>query len=437
MAHFAIVCPEDAGHLLSIGAMGIELVRRGHRVTIVGRKQAAPVAEKLGLPLHEVNYDDVPWPSAWLTWMAFRAVGAGWKIGLRNAFAWRARAILEKLPAALEELKADGVIGDQIVAATGTACERIGVPFVTICSALLWNEEMAVPPAHTGWPCSQGSLAFWRNRCAYAGWHWYMRPILTVINRYRARWKLPRFANISGTYSSLAQISQLCAEFDFPRRELPPVFHYIGSLAANRQTNIDDRFPWERLDGRPLIFASLGTIPDPVNVPVFRKIAEACIGVKGQLVLALGSWSEEHAALRENLGTLPGDHVVVDFAPQLALLDRAALLITHAGVNTVLEAITRGVPMVALPRSADQPGMAARIEHAGIGLRTSFAHGTPAELRRMIEQVLGDDRFRQRAKVLQQAMIAAGGACRAADIAEEALTTRRPAIALEGQDHGR
>jgi len=51
--------------------------------------------------------------------------------------------------------------------------------------------------------------------------------------------------------------------------------------------------------------------------------------------------------------------------------------------------------------------------------------------------VLGDDRFRQRAKVLQQAMIAAGGACRAADIAEEALTTRRPAIALEGQDHGR
>ena len=351
MAHFAIVCPEDAGHLLSIGAMGTELIRRGHRVTIIGRAQAASVAEKLNLPLHQVDYDDVPWPSTWLVWMAFRLMGTGWKIGLRNAFAWRSRGILEKLPAALEELKPDLVIADQIVAATGTAAERVGIPFVTICSALLWNEETAVPPAHTGWSYSPGRMARWRNRFGYAGWHWYMRPILAVINRYRARWKLPPFARISDTYSPLAQISQLCAEFDFPRRELPPAFHYIGSLAANRQANLDDRFPWERLDGRPLIFASLGTIPDPANVPVFRKIAEACIGVQGQLVLALGSWSEEHDSLREKLGTLPGNHLVVDFAPQLALLDKAALLITHAGVNTVLEAITRGVPTVAMPRA--------------------------------------------------------------------------------------
>ena len=57
--------------------------------------------------------------------------------------------------------------------------------------------------------------------------------------------------------------------------------------------------------------------------------------------------------------------MVVDFAPQLELLDKAAMLITHAGVNTVLEALCRGVPMVALPRNADQPGNAARIEYAG------------------------------------------------------------------------
>jgi zeaxanthin glucosyltransferase len=132
--------------------------------------------------------------------------------------------------------------------------------------------------------------------------------------------------------------------------------------------------------------------------------------------------------VREKLGTLPGNHLVVDFAPQLALLDKAALLISHAGVNTVLEAITRGVPMVALPRSADQPGMGSRIEYTGIGLQASFSRCTPEELRRLITRVLTDDRFRQRAKELQQAMIAAGGAQRAADIAEEALTTRRPVL---------
>ena len=303
MSHFAIVCPEDAGHLLSLGPLGIEpgppRASRHDRWP----RQAAPVAEKLDLPLCQLDFADVPRPSGHLLWLAFRLVGAGWKIGLRNAFCWRARAILEKLPAALGELKVDGVIVDQIVSAAGTAAECAGVPFVTVCSALLWNEEIGVPPACTGWPYAQGRFARWRNRYGYAGWHWFMRPVLAVINRYRAQWKLAPFARISDTYSRLAQISQLCAEFDFPRQELPSTFHYVGSLAANRQANIDDRFPWQRLDGRPLMFASLGTIPDPANVPVFRKIAQACVGLNAQLVLALGSWLEEHDSLREKLGT--------------------------------------------------------------------------------------------------------------------------------------
>jgi MGT family glycosyltransferase len=126
---------------------------------------------------------------------------------------------------------------------------------------------------------------------------------------------------------------------------------------------------------------------------------------------------------------LPGDPLVVDYAPQLALLDRAAVAITHAGLNTVLGSISRGVPMVAMPRSADQPGNAARIAYSGAGLCASFHHGTPEELRSVIQRVLSDERFRRRAKELGQAMRSAGGVPRAADIAEEALLSRRPVLA--------
>ena len=97
-------------------------------------------------------------------------------------------------------------------------------------------------------------------------------------------------------------------------------------------------------------------------------------------------------------------------APQLALLERAAVLITHAGLNTVLEAISRGVPMVALPRNTDQPGIAARIAHAGAGLYAPFAGGVPQDVRNAIQRVLSEDRFRERAQELKQAMLAAGGA---------------------------
>ncbi len=162
-----------------------------------------------------------------------------------------------------------------------------------------------------------------------------------------------------------------------------------------------------------------------MNRPVYPKIAAACQGLPAQLVLARGKWDAEDAG-REATHDLPGDPLVVDFAPQLALLDRAAVLITHAGLNTTLESISRGVPMVALPRSADQPGNAARIAYSGAGLCASFHHGTPQELRGIIQRVLSEDTYRQRAKGLQQAMRAAGGARRAAEIAEQALTTRRP-----------
>ena len=253
-----------------------------------------------------------------------------------------------------------------------------------------------------------------------------MRPIMKAINVARKKQGLPRLTRVEDAFSPLAQISNLCAEFDFPRHKLPRQFHYIGSFAANRQVNTDYQFPWNALDGRPLIFASLGTIPDPANPPVFRKILDACDGLDAQLVLALGNWKGEHAGVREGLGAIPKNALVVDFAPQMALLDRAALLITHGGSNTVLESLTRGVPMVALPRSADQTGMAARVAYTGSGLRASFKHCTVDVLRGLVKRVLSEETFRCRACTLQKAMQAAGGAKRAAEIAEEALTTGQP-----------
>src|SRR5207244_2301491 len=110
-------------------------------------------------------------------------------------------------------------------------------------------------------------------------------------------------------------------------------------------------FPFERLDGRPLIYTSMGTIQNQL-MPIFRTIAAACAGLDAQLVMALGV---KDAPLLEGL---KGDPIIVAYAPQLELLRRASLVITHAGLNTVLESLAHGVPMVAIPIANDQPGVA-------------------------------------------------------------------------------
>src|SRR5262249_20878000 len=121
-------------------------------------------------------------------------------------------------------------------------------------------------------------------------------------------------------------------------------------------------FPWERIDGRPLIYASLGTMQNG-SESIFRTIAEGCAGLDAQLVISLGGGLDP-----ARLGVLEGDPVVVLYAPQLEILKRAAVVITHAGLNTVLESLAEGVPLVALPLGNDQPGVAARVAARGAGV---------------------------------------------------------------------
>jgi len=426
MASYGVVCPSEAGHLLSVGGLGAELVRRGHRVVLLSGPDAAQMAGELNLEFHEMTFGDPPDARSRAVRMVMGAVGAGPYLGQGNWFLWLAQVLLEQLPAALESLALDGLIVDEAELAAGTVAEYMGYPFVTVCSGLPWHEEAGIPPVYVNWQATPGRLARLRNRIAYAGLRWQFGPTLGVINRRRADWGLPRLRHIDETYSPLAQLAQLCRELDFPRKELPDVFHYVGPLTTNRRQP-DHGFPWDRLDGRRLIYASVGTMADSRNLATIRKILAACADVDAQLVVGLGKWAG-HRGVRglDELGDIPGNPVLVDYAPQLAVLEKADLLITHAGINTVNEALSLGVPILALPRIGDQMGTAARIEAAGVGLMGSFNKSTPGEIRALVDRLLSEDRFRIRARALQQATAQSGEVRGAADIVEQALATGRP-----------
>ena len=425
MSRIAILVPELAGHLLPAGNLGGELQRRGHEVTVVARGNAASLVHQLDLPLRELSDEGLPNQRvSRLRWFFAQLLRKGWIVRIEKGLCWKAEQVLRQAPDILRELRTECVLVDQDVLAGGTVAERLKLPYVTLSSALLWNEEPGMPPHYMGWLPRRGIIGKLRNHIGYAAWQTHLRPPLEVINRYRRSWQLPPLRRFGDTLSSYAQLSQMCVELDFLRHRLSPCCHYIGSLAATRPNTVD--FPWQKLDGRPLIYVSLGTMPGSENISAYRKIAVACAGIEAQLVLGLGKWRPQSGTVADELGQLPGDPILVGFAPQLALLDRASLLIGHAGLNSVLEALIHGVPMLLLPRFADQPGMAARVVHAGAGLRASYTKFTAEQLRPMVQRLLGDNKFRQRATALGRALMAAGGAIRAADIVEQVLETGLP-----------
>jgi zeaxanthin glucosyltransferase len=223
----------------------------------------------------------------------------------------------------------------------------------------------------------------------------------------------------------LATISQQPEAFDFPRRELPASFHYTGPFIDLR-ARPELLFPWARLDGRPLVYASLGTLQNRLP-EVFHVIAAACAGVHAQLVIGLGAGLQP-----EEIGELPGDPLVQSYVPQFQLLERASLMVTHAGMNSTLECLAQGVPMVAVPITHDQPNIAQRIAWTGTGTMVPLEALSVERLRDEINRVLTDPTYRQAAVRMKQQIQQADGLNRAADLVETAIRTGAPVLRSHG-----
>ena len=423
MAHFGILCPASIGHLNSMCALGLALRGRGHRVTLVQIPMAEPFARAAGLEFHPIGAS-LYTPELLASYYA--------KLGRLKGFAalrWtmeimkrRAEMVLREAPDAVRSAKIDGLIVDQVSLEGGTVAESAGIPHVSIANALPLNIEPGVPPISSHRGFRDSATARIRNRAAYFVQNQAFGPYRRAVRDGRRAAGLPALSGRDPWFSNLVQVGQIPVEFDFPRRDIPAWFHYTGPFHA-REARAPVAFPSERLDGRPLIYASMGTLQNRL-LHVFEAIAKACAGLDAQLVISLGG-----SAAPESLPPLPGSPIVVGYAPQLDLVARASLVITHAGLNTTMETLGQGVPMVAIPVANDQPGVASRLAHAGAGLVVPLPGLNHERLRRAIERVMSEPGFAENAKRLQAAILRAGGAERASRVIEQALTTGQPVLA--------
>jgi MGT family glycosyltransferase len=105
------------------------------------------------------------------------------------------------------------------------------------------------------------------------------------------------------------------------------------------------------------------------------------------------------------------------------------MVITHAGMNTTMESLARGLPLVAIPVANDQPGVAARIQWTGAGLFIPPSKLTAKKLRYAVTRVLTEPSFKARALEMKEAIARSGGLARACDVIEAVLETRQPVLA--------
>ncbi|WP_288378226.1 glycosyltransferase [uncultured Massilia sp.] len=419
MAHFGVVAPAFYSHFNALEALGGELVARGHRVTFLHRPDARQYVRDPRIGFHAIGADSHP-PGS-LAESLKRAANPGGPLGLRRVILDMAAStdmLCRELPRAIEALGIDAIVADQMEAAGGIVAEGLGIPFVSVACALPVNREPGIPLAVMPFGYEDSERARKIVEGSTMVYDWMMGPHGRSIAANAARFGLSQRRALHECLSPLAQVSQTVEGFDFPRRELPPHFHHVGPLrgpgvqGAPGQTPMPDVAP-----GRPFVFASLGTLQGQ-RFGLFRRIARACRRLDVQLLIAhCGglNGAQERALLKA------GATWVCAFAPQQAALARADAVISHAGSNTVMDAIAARTPILALPIAFDQPGTASRVVHAGIGLKAAPQFASSGHMAKLLKRLLEEPGFDAGFDRLAASVAASGGAPRAADIIEAAL----------------
>lgn len=419
MAHFGVVAPAFYSHFSALSALSLALHARGHRITFLHRPDAAALLNDERLNFHALGVASHP-PGS-LAQVLRRAANPGNPLGLRRVIddmAGTTSMLCRELPAAIERLQIDAILGDQMEAAAGLVAESLGLPLISVACALPVNREAGIPLPVMPFDYASGERAQHMYEVSTRVYDWMMSPHRRAIEMESRRLGITPRGALHDCLSPLAQISQTVAAFDFPRKDLPPGFHHVGPLraASHRAPARIEALP--DIDPvRPFIFASLGTLQGH-RFDLFKRIAKACRQLDAQLLIAhCGGLDARQAAALANIGSTR----VCAFAPQEAALARADAVVSHAGLNTAMDAVVANTPILALPIAFDQPGVAARIRHAGVGLSALPRFASTTHLARQLRRLLDEPGFRQRCAGLAGSVAQAGGSERAADIAEAAL----------------
>ena len=415
---FGFVSVPVTGHLNPMTALARKLQSRGDEVVFIGLPDVEPIVREANLnfvPFCEKEYPLGSVAKGYAPLAKLHGLDVV-EHSAREIHPDRCKSALEHLPEKLAETGVQGLVIDTAHFFVELVAMRLGIPYVHIWNILHLDRSGSSPACLFPWPYEATPDALARNVEGLKKFGGLLAPVLAVAKSYAEKnglhidWNDP-----TATVSKLAVITQTPKEFDFPISNWPPQFHYAGPFHDDEgRAQVD--FPWEKLTGAPLIYASLGTLVNGM-VHVYRSILEA-VGrfPETQVVLSVGK-NIDPADLRP----IPSNVIIVSIAPQIELLKRASLCITHAGLNTVLEALAQGVPIVAIPIAFDQPGVAARVAYHGVGEFVEVGDLTAEHLSYLIQRVQANPSYRDRARYFQRVISKTRGLEVAADIIERAF----------------
>lgn len=241
----------------------------------------------------------------------------------------------------------------------------------------------------------------------------YILPLLQrSLNQISAEYSLAQLS-IEELFSQpeMLDIVFVPKNFQLDGNSFADTFKFVGPSMGRQEVGLDD-FPFATLESsnKSVLYISLGTMSNK-KVDFYKECIKAFRhSSEWQVVMSVGKRIN-----LAKLGEIPANFIVRASVPQLKLLEQVSVFITHGGMNSTMEALYNGVPLVVLPQMGEQQITAQQVAELGLGV--TLKRGTrskASDLVQAVQTIKHNPAYKQKAIWMQQIMREAGGYQKAA-----------------------
>jgi len=429
-----VVVPDYASHWYPLSAVAGALRSQGHRVVVATGQTLAPLVaadghEHVELTLGSGSNAGVRPAGAAAELDAFFAATREGMIATlryqaerrRHDLLWQPQPVAERLHQIIATIAPDTVLVDQLAFGATAALRGLRVPFLSFlpghpCQLPARGDTFGYPALRPpGFAPPAAALRSLRELCTAVALEFTAayNNVLTALDPTAA--PLDDAFAAGGTLGTLVNYPW---QFGAHPDRLPHA-RFVGSCIRLEEPDPFFESLAREQRKQPRAYVSLGSFLS-ARTDVLQRIAGALRILGWDAVIATG------VTHPEKLAPLPSGWVVREHLPQVAALDACDIVVCHGGNNTVTEALTAGLPVLAAPFSTDQFAGAEDLRRAGLGGAINPAANTAAEIAMILRSLLDGDAAR-RAAALGTALRRAPGAKFAADAVVTAVAT--PAVA--------
>ena len=242
----------------------------------------------------------------------------------------------------MERLRPDCIVGDSMAVWAKTAAQKLGIPYVCSMTTFAFNRESAKIMPHSlkdtlGMLLSMGKVTREIRRLREAGY-----PVKSVLDLIGCDETVPTVVYTSQLFQPAAQ--------SFPKN-----FAFVGPSLRPVETPV-------KKTGKTLIYISMGTVNNDMPV-LYRACIEAFQATPYQVILSAGACAQ---VIKQ--GKLPENVFVQSAVDQIGVLEKTDIFLTHCGMNSASEGLYFGVPLLMLPQTSEQKGVARRVSQLGAGV---------------------------------------------------------------------